>query len=334
VIASVKRSAIGLGDLIRAAGALQLSDDELAPAARLLGLLPAESAPVPRSLPVPPTRRPISDTAPSSSELFQPRPPRVGPGDASALGAEFDSDEDLAVDFVGTEVPPALPWLAGVEQLAAPARDGATRRSPALPLEPLLASALTRAIATVAAATPASDGPIDLARLIDDLVHRRPLRALPRLPAMTLRRGAHVLVDRAAAMQPFQADADDLAARIQRVASHGVTRVLYFDGDPTVVDDTWPVGDGRPYELPAAGTPLVAITDLGIRPLDTVRRPARPCWAALARKAWYRRCPVVAFVPYPASRWPTGLGGGITPVLWDRRTTVAALRAARRHTTC
>jgi hypothetical protein len=131
-------------------------------------------------------------------------------------------------------------------------------------------------------------------------------------------------------MQPFQADADDLMTRIKQVISQGATQVLYFDEDPMVVDDTWPVDEGRMHEFPAPGTPILLITDLGIRNQRFQRSRAPRYWRAFAMEALRHRCPVVAFVPYPPSRWPTGLAGLIAPVLWDRKTTATSIRAARR----
>jgi hypothetical protein len=252
---------------------------------------------------------------------------RTAQSDASAPPQDA-TEVELAL--VGTEPPPARAWIDNAANLPGPAAEVLPYQSTIPRFESLLAPAITRAVLAAAAATSASDGPIDLNRLIRDVALHRPVRVLPRLPAITLRRGAQILIDRAVAMQPFQLDADDLAARLQRVASQGATQLLYFDEDPGTVDDTWPVGDGRLHELPPSGTPVILITDLGIRSLRSHCAHARPCWWALVARAQRRRCPVVAFVPYPVGRWPTQLSSYITPLVWDRSTTVATIRAARR----
>lgn len=68
-----------------------------------------------------------------------------------------------------------------------------TRAAPAPQLFP---SMTRRAILSAALATPVPEGELDLDRIIDVLSDGRPIEALPRLPAPTLRRGAPVLIDR------------------------------------------------------------------------------------------------------------------------------------------
>ena len=322
---------IGLGDMIRAAAELRASDPELATIAALLGRRIPESkssSTLDRRRHRRAMARALSGEDEASAAVTTGGPvPRTAQSDASALARDAT---ELELVVVGTEPPPARAWIEDATDLPGPAAEALPYRSTVPPFEPLLAPVITRAVLATAAATSASDGPIDLDRLIGEVALRHPISALPRLPATTLRRGAQILIDRAVAMQPFQLDADDLAARLQRVASQGATQLLYFDEDPGTVDDTWPVGDGRLHELPAPGTPVILITDLGIRGLRPHRAHAQPFWWALVARAQRRRCPVMAFVPYPVSRWPTRLSSYITPLMWDRTTTVATIRAARR----
>lgn len=325
---------IGLGDLIRAIRALNASDQEAATVAQMLGLR------APRIAQRATLEQPSVKSAPIGSSIggvesatdgavIEPAAPLTTP---PVVPEPAIADGEIELTFVGTDTPPARSWISNAAELADPAADAALQYEATVPpFEPLLAPVITRAVLTSAAATPAGDGPIDIDRLIHDVALRRPIRELPRLSTITLRRGAQILVDRSESMQPFQFDADDLAARLQRVASQGSTQLLYFDEDPTIVNETWPVGEGRLHDLPPAGTPLILITDLGIRDLRSNRARTRPYWWEFATKALRRRCPVIAFVPYPLSRWPVGLNGLITPLPWDRKTTVATIRAARRN---
>lgn len=328
------RPSPGLGDLVRVVGALRPSDDEIAAIADVLGLRPydgveassTEETPVsPVAVAAELSREPVAAAespwpgpAPEPSSVARVRAgPLVGPG-------------EIDLTFVGTETPTARTWISDVEEISAPDAAAGSYDATVPPFEPLLAPTFTRAVVAEAMSTRAYDGPVDIARLARDLATQRPIHELPSLPVSTLRRGAQILVDRTASMQPFQADADELAARIQEVTSQGATRLLYFDEDPAIVDDSWPVGEGRTHELPPAGTPIVLITDLGIRGLRSGRSRARRHWISFAIEASRHHCPVVAFVPYPPSRWPAGLDGLVMLVPWDRKTTIATARAARR----
>jgi len=330
----------GLGDLIRAIAALGASDEEAAAIAVMLGMRPAaEQQPVmkprhlsPKTLAKFELAREQAGTSPAADDLAEnPAAQSTEHPAAPVASTRATGEAELELTFMGTATPPARSWISDAQELAEPAL-AATRsyNTTVPPFVPLLAPVITRAILAEAAATATSDGPIDIERLVLDVATRRPLRALPCLPATTLRRGAQILIDRTAAMQPFQVDTDDLAVRIRQVASQGATQLLYFDEDPTMVDDTWPVVEGRPYELPLAGTPIVLITDLGIRHMRSRRSHARSYWLAFAREARRRQCPVIAFVPYPPSRWPAGLDGLITPLPWDHHTTVTTVRTAKR----
>lgn len=339
---SVPRShpSAGLGDLIRAIAALGASDEEAEAIAVMLGMRPAAErrhvmvrrpiAAQPLAA-VSPVEEPVGRSAPAGERALHPAAQSTTHPAAPVPSARAIGEAELELAFVGTAAPPARSWIADAQDLAEPA-PAATRSydTTVPPFVPLLAPVITRAVLAEAAATATSDGPIDIERLVLDVATRRPLRALPCLPATTLRRGAQILIDRTASMQPFQVDTDDLAVRIRQVASQGATQLLYFDEDPTMVDDTWPVVEGRPYELPLAGTPIVLITDLGIRHMRSPRSRARSYWLAFAREARRRQCPVIAFVPYPSSRWPAGLDGLITPLPWDHHTTVATVRTAKR----
>jgi hypothetical protein len=140
--------------------------------------------------------------------------------------------------FVGTEVAHVGTWMCEVTALDEPAVNPLPYDATVPSFEPLLSSVLARAVLSEAASTRTSDGPVDIDRLMHNMAARLPIRIIPRLPVLTLYRGAQILVDRSASMQPFQADADDLAMRLKRVAPQGATQLLYFDEDPSVVDDT------------------------------------------------------------------------------------------------
>lgn len=320
------RQPIGLGDLIRAAGALDAQPDELSAVAALLGLRPL----LPKQAPMQ-----VDDEPPPANEIGKPRPveppippPKPGAHVDPATSPPSSASGEYELVSAGRSRPSVPAWLAEAAVLDFPSDEPAYAAT--LPnLEPLLAPTRTRAILSAAAATLTSDGPIDIEHVIAELAQRRLPAALPRLSVETLRRGVQILVDRSPSMQPFRRDADDLAARLRQIASQGFSEVLYFDEDPELVDDTWPVRDGRAHRMPPCGVPIILITDLRLRSLSEARLYARAPWLRFAGAARRCRCPLLAFVPYPPHRWPSGLDGLITMLFWDRSTTVAWVRAAR-----
>jgi hypothetical protein len=88
----------------------------------------------------------------------------------------------------------------------------------------------------------------------------------------------------------------------------------------------------QPFRLPAPGTSVLLLTDLGIGGGSNRRRwPRKDSLLSLARRLAAQQSALVALVPYPASRWPVDIDRRIGLVFWDRRTTVADVRQARRR---
>jgi len=85
------------------------------------------------------------------------------------------------------------------------------------------------------------------------------------------------------------------------------------------------------YVPPAAGTPVLAITDLGIGgpPVHPARARAGE-WADFAAQLDRRESALVALVPYPRSRWPRWVGRTLTAIPWDRTTTLSTALTALR----
>ena len=65
-----------------------------------------------------------------------------------------------------------------------------------------------RGIVTAAISTASPDGPIDVARIVDDIANGLAIRRLPRLTLHTTRKGLQVLIDIADGMRPFADDVD------------------------------------------------------------------------------------------------------------------------------
>jgi hypothetical protein len=181
--------------------------------------------------------------------------------------------------------------------------------------------------AAIAAET--EDGPIDLARVIDDVARLRPLSTLYAAREWTLGRGVQLLVDVGARLAPFSRDASAVVARLREIAGPERTEVCHFWGSPVVVRP--PQGLARAYRLPPAGVPVLALTDLGLAPADHDEVADDPLadWLELAARLRANGSLLVALVPYPSRRWPRRALAAMSLIEWDRSTTTDAIRKIR-----
>ncbi|WP_437552575.1 hypothetical protein WME97_14885 [Sorangium sp. So ce367] len=205
---------------------------------------------------------------------------------------------------------------------------------PELALEPLFAAPVTRSLLGAALAAQRPDGPVCVEFLVERLARSLPIERVPRALHRTLRMGVQVLVDRSDTMMPFLRDAAELVGHVQRVVGAETTNVLRFAQNPLVAG-AGPKRLWRPYAPPAAGTPVLVLSDLGIggRALDEV--DPTTAWLDIVAIVERAGCPLVGFVPYPRERWPAALVGRMALLTWDRTTTVAdaarAVRGGRRR---
>jgi hypothetical protein len=168
---------------------------------------------------------------------------------------------------------------------------------------------------------------MDLARVIDRLSRAEAVTEVPRQPVPTLARGAQLLIDQSETLQPFALDQVVLRSTLVSVAGRDRTSVLYFEGSPLWGAGTGIREDWLDYQAPAPGTPVVVLTDLGIARAPGVAGLAGTSdWKEFAAVLARKRCPLLALVPYPASRWPTGLAKRMTIIQWDRATTTTVVR--------
>jgi len=206
-----------------------------------------------------------------------------------------------------------------------------------LPHQPLFRAGWTRAILSAACATTSHDGPLDMTRVIDALANCRPLTGLPRESILSLRRGMQLLIDRGENLMPVARDVRDLQQQLLLVVGRDRSRVLHFDGCPTLgcghgARSTW----RKPYHPPAPETPIVVVTDFGMARGGASRSSAtEDDWLRFLDIARASGCPVIVFAPYPLTRWPSRLAKSVRPIPWDQRTTVSlasqAARAAGDH---
>ena len=304
---------ISLADLLESMRELGPADAEASDGIlRLLGLEPRRAEPPQSSSrkprpPRPQTTRPTE--APSQPESAEPRPRR-----------RLES----VLTPANSGRAPLPEWIAATEQLGATETRHLHR---AIPLEPLFPARTTRAILSGCLATPAETGPLNLARVVEMVGRAQIIRSMPRFVIPTLSRGVQLLIDQSEGLQPFAADQSVLRSALVQVAGRDRTTVLYFHGSPE-----WGAGSGLredwlPYKPPAAGTPVVVLTDLGItQPSGIAGIAAASDWKRFAQLLARAHCPLLALVPYPQRRWPPALLRRMDIVQWDRNTTASVIR--------
>jgi len=211
-----------------------------------------------------------------------------------------------------------------------------------LPPPPLFSATHARAILGAMFAT-FHDGPeVDVDRATSVLANGRRLTAIPFVPVPTLRRGAQLLVDRAAALDPLRDDVRQVIADAERLFGRGHIEVLYFAHCPSARDGQRRGVSRAPRERPerwrspGRGVPVLIVSDFTLAPRtdDEVDYATVGEWEEFVRDVLSADCHPVGLVPYPPSRWPPALGRLLTFVHWSERTTarqsMRALRETRR----
>jgi hypothetical protein len=175
--------------------------------------------------------------------------------------------------------------------------------------------------------TEVPEGRLDIARLVDLVARLEVPAEIPRLLCPTLRNGLQVLVDYGDAMMSFRDDQRRLVREVQDlVGGSAFFEVFLFRGTPARWSRPLITRRELPtYALPPPGTPILALTDLGIGALAAGQPHVPPGeWLALTRSAETAGCPVTAFVPYRTERVPPALREALTIVHWHHARGAAA----------
>jgi hypothetical protein len=212
--------------------------------------------------------------------------------------------------------PEAPDWLARARVLAEdtcpapgsvrlPSRQPLTRWSR---LWPFLRSALGQ---TLASRQP------DLARLLDRLTRGEVLRAIPMVKRHGWSPRIAILSDHSRQTVPFHGDFSALNHALER--RHGKLgierRILHGEpGAQPLVRKPLHSATQR-WQLPAAATPLLILSDLGLidRDPETLRG-----WQRFGGRLRRAACPALVLCPVPARRHPASLQRCFDIVEWDR----------------
>jgi len=165
----------------------------------------------------------------------------------------------------------------------------------------------------------------DVERLVGTLARAEIPQPVPWQEHRTLARGAQVLVDDAEGMEPFSRDQQGLVYLLRHLVGDALIDVRTIHEAPDPAD---PVD---PWEPPPPGTPVLALTDLGLaRRAERGAADLAAAWQSAAAILAQRGSGLLALVPYPPRRWPASLTTSMRLVFWDRSTTTGRARQARR----
>jgi len=208
---------------------------------------------------------------------------------------------------------------------------------PAAPIErpeitPLIGGLTQPAILTAMLAAPAPEGDVDLDRVLDMIALDEELDAIPRLPIFTLRFGVQLLMDVGRGIAPFAPDQKAFVDGLSRLVPNERIEILRFVGCPSRGCGAGPRSSWDAWRPPAARTPVLAITDLGLGGSILDDEGGAPQeWLDFAARVKAAGCPFSALVPYAADRWPPRLSGAVEILHWSERTTARQAAHARRR---
>jgi hypothetical protein len=135
-----------------------------------------------------------------------------------------------------------------------------------------------------------------------------------------------VLIDAGEAMLPFARDQQRLLKRLRDLVGREQVTERSFEGCPKLRRGGEAAPDRGWCDPPAPGTPVLAMTDLGVgRPPPGAARGDVQEWIAFAAVLVRRGCPLIALSPYPAWRVAPALRAVILVVTWDRATRPSAV---------
>jgi len=316
-------SEVGLADLLLAWEATGRDPAKLPALARLLGLAPREEPAATESalkLSAGAFTATVHGSTWISAKFTDGKPPGAGPARGEPI--------DIAVEPAGRETVATPAWRT-TETVKAPRPE-----VPNQP-EPLFVPTHERALVATAVKTLRPDGGVNVLALVDSVCRRAFPRVLPRLVVPSMHGGLQLIIDRSSWLQPFRGDIVSLARRFRDVAGAAIEELHVREAPPLMArpgDD-----EERAWKVPARGTAIVIVTDLG----RTARRQGRVApaeeWRKLLKRPEVAAFDPIVIVPGRPTHY-AGLTEGLPRVLvlgWDRTTRLLEIirfrKAGRRR---
>jgi hypothetical protein len=332
-----------LADYFTAVGALDAENDaeKQRAIAMLLGLIDQPEAEKPAP-PIPPKRiepsraanRPAtpheSSREPVTPPPVEPAPPAEPPPAEPPRRSRSRPRLDVTLTPTSPEKRTRPDWLEHVLPLAPPRAEVARVSTPM----PLFARRTSRAVLSTAMATDRETNAIDLDAIVAISARGLPIQRVPRRVIPSLSHGIQLLVDRGPSAEPFLADQDSLVEQIRVVAGRDRVQVLRFDPSRAFIAGSGPRFEWVDYfaidPRPLPGIAVVLLSDLGIATVPVETSATADEWRRFIARIRARGNPVLAFVPYGRARWPAALRNLATMLTWDRKTSIQAVRSARK----
>lgn len=303
---------IHLADLIRALRVMTPDEEARKQIASMLGFefVPAISKPVP---------------PPDSILPKQVREPAQAKTKSQRSKLREEGTIGFTVDVIEESVPVKVPAL----QLPEAFQEKSEEDEPAPTFFPLLAPLWTRAIITKMLSVETSDGPPDIAKLIEIISSNQPLKQIPRLSSPTLRQGVQVLIDRGPGLVPYQRDQVFLLEQLDLLAGRDQVHVWEFVGTPLKQADAVSQPRLSCYRLPPPGTPILMLTDLGVAaPPFEVEVATPEEWLEFVQYVRQAKYQLLVLTPYHPIRCPNALKDDVRIIQWDRETSVSTVLRA------
>ncbi|MGA5822612.1 hypothetical protein ACPC54_32720 [Kitasatospora sp. NPDC094028] len=330
-----RRPPNALGDLVRVAAELRPETPEvLSLAAAMLGI--GSGTPVPHAARPTPTPTPTAPPSPARAAETPPPARGRGPGEDPAVRPAGDDPRPprpVTAEPLPAVLLPPRSAPASVTALLDAERPPAT--GPPTPYglgAELFRADHQRAIIAELAAVERPGTEVDVARLLDLLTTRRPIRDVPLATTRTTRAGLHLLLDTGPSMRPFLRDLRLLVDRARTVVGQDGVTTLRFSGAPSSVRSLTHGGPAHTYCPPRSPRAVLVATDLGVAAAATgTASGSRRAWSAFARTLHEVGCPLILLVPYPPDRRPAWSERRFASVTWDRATDVGRARRAADH---
>ena len=112
-------------------------------------------------------------------------------------------------------------WFSKVKKMPVPENE---ELNDPPPIDPLFRPDWTRALLYNALATLDNNGPLDIDRTVELLLHGEPITEYPRLPQLRLGTVVEVLIDTSKSMSPYRADQRAILEDIKRVITESMVK--------------------------------------------------------------------------------------------------------------
>jgi hypothetical protein len=197
-------------------------------------------------------------------------------------------------------------------------------------IDPLIEPKISRAIFGRMCSVRTRTGEIQISAIAGAIAQFKIIREVPRRQVTTLAPGLQLLIDVSPSMAPFRDDYLGLLRQLKKLIGTELLVLRSFEGCPTFGNRDVNGGARITYVPPRPGTPVLAVTDLGIvRAPSNTRAEQVKEWLDFNQRLLAQNTPLTILTPYSKDRFCDSLlARRIRIVLWDRTTGVRGVPPA------